>query len=67
MNIKNSSSLKNGSRVANCPLNLEICFSSCYWRSGNKCTFCSQQHQSQRRQKLISGYMFRHQPIYVRN
>ncbi|HUV75672.1 MAG TPA: hypothetical protein VMW00_03340 [Dehalococcoidales bacterium] len=29
-------------RVANCPVKLEVCFSSCYWRRGDKCIFGSQ-------------------------
>ena len=53
--------MTNGHKVtkaANCPLDLEICFPSCYWRSGNKCTYYSQRCQSQQRQTLTSGYMF---------
>jgi hypothetical protein len=32
---------ENGVRVVKCPLKLEYCFLSCYWRKGNLCYFKS--------------------------
>ena len=58
--------INKATRAANCPLDLEVCFSSCYWRSGNKCTFC-QRYRRQRCQMLNFGYLFRYQPVYARN
>ena len=29
-------------RVSNCPIKLEVCYGSCFWRKGDRCIFRSQ-------------------------
>ena len=32
---------RKGVKVANCPIGLEYCYPSCYWREGNRCHYSS--------------------------
>jgi len=46
---------ENGVRVDKCPLGLEYCFVTCYWRKGDRCYFRSKVGQPIKELKKKNG------------